>query len=65
MKTIKIKGMSCGHCAAAVTKALSAIEGVRNVDVNLEKGEARFEETSPVPADTIKEEIRKAGYQVV
>jgi copper chaperone len=65
MKTIKIKGMSCQHCVMAVTKALSGIEGIRNVKVNLEKGEASFDETKPVEAAVIRERVKKAGYDVV
>ncbi|MGB5233404.1 MAG: cation transporter, partial [Desulfoprunum sp.] len=34
MATIKIKGMSCQHCVAAVTKALSELPGISNVKVD-------------------------------
>jgi copper chaperone len=65
MSTIKIKGMSCQHCVASVTKALSSIAGVSDVKVNLEKGEASFKENSPVSKDTIKNAITKIGFEVV
>ena len=65
MKTIKIKGMSCNHCVMAVTKALGQIEGVTAVKVDLEKGEAQFDETSPVDMGLIRAGIAKAGYEVV
>ena len=65
MPTIKVKGMSCQHCVASVTKALSAIEGISNVKVNLEKGEAAFTEKSPVPEQTIKDAIARIGFEVV
>jgi copper chaperone len=65
MTTIKIKGMSCQHCVMAVTKALGEIEGVRNVEVDLGKAEASFEQTAPVSMETVKERVRKAGYEVV
>jgi copper chaperone len=65
MKSIKIKGMSCQHCVMAVTKALSGIEGIRNVKVNLEKGEASFDEVKPVEAAVIRERVKKAGYDVL
>jgi copper chaperone len=65
MSTIKIKGMSCNHCVMAVQKALIAIEGVRNVNVDLQKGEATFDETTPVDMNTLREAVTKAGYQVV
>ena len=65
MPTIKIKGMSCQHCVSSVTKALSAIAGIRDVKVSLEKGEATFTESSPVSKETIKDAITKIGFEVV
>jgi copper chaperone len=64
MKTIKVKGMSCQHCVMAVTKALDGIEGIKNVTVDLEGGEASFDETEPVDRETIRERISNAGYEV-
>ena len=32
---IKIEGMSCGHCTAAVEAALKAVPGVQSVVVDL------------------------------
>ncbi len=63
MARIGIKGMSCGHCVAAVTKALEEIEGIRNVSVDLERAEATFDEDRPVSHETIRERIEKAGYE--
>jgi copper chaperone len=65
MPTIKIKGMSCQHCVMAVQKALGGIDGVTNVNVDLEKGEATFDEAAPVEMNTVSEAVKKAGYQVV
>ncbi|MBU0728198.1 MAG: cation transporter [Proteobacteria bacterium] len=64
MPTIKISGMSCGHCVASVTKAMNAIDGVADVRVNLEKGEATYNEEKPVAVETIKEAIKKTGFKV-
>jgi len=64
MTIIKIKGMSCNHCVMAVTKALSGIDGISNVKVDLARGEATFEETKPVDNTIIGERIRKAGFEV-
>lgn len=38
--TLKITGMTCGHCVAAVTKALEKVPGVEHADVTLEPGQA-------------------------
>ena len=37
---LEIDGMSCQHCVKTVTDALTALEGVQRVKVNLRKGEA-------------------------
>ena len=65
MTTIKIKGMSCQHCVMAVTKALSSIEGISDVRVDLAKGEATFSEGKPVDRTLIREKIAKAGFELV
>lgn len=36
---LRITGMTCGHCVAAVTKALQSVRGVDSVEVNLERGQ--------------------------
>ena len=65
MTTLKVKGMSCQHCVMSVTKALSQLDGVQNVQVDLEKGEVRFENTKTVATDQIVKAITDAGYEVV
>jgi copper chaperone len=65
MTTIKVKGMSCQHCVMAVTKALKEIEGIKEVVVDLDKGEAAFSETKPVNLTLVKDTIKKAGYEAL
>jgi copper chaperone len=57
--------MSCQHCVASVTKALSELEGVNDVNVNLEAGEATYSEENPVSDDIIKDAIARIGFEVV
>jgi len=63
-KTIHIRGMSCRHCVMAVTRALEDMEGVENVTVNLERGEASFDETRPVDRETLRQRVEDAGYEL-
>ena len=65
MKSIKIKGMNCQHCVMAVTKALSTLEGIKDVQVDLKSGIATYEEVKPVDPQKISSAIKKAGYEVV
>jgi copper chaperone len=65
MPTIHVKGMSCQHCVASVTKALQAIDGITEVKVNLQTGEVVYEEERPVLPETVKQTIHKTGFEVV
>ena len=65
MATIKIKGMSCNHCVMAVQKALGEIDGTTDVKVDLDKGEATFDEATPVDMNTVQAAVKKAGFEVV
>ncbi len=63
---LKINGMSCQHCVKTVTDALTEVEGVQRVKVNLRKGEAtlRFDETRATTAH-LTAAITDAGFEVV
>jgi copper chaperone len=65
MPEIKVKGMSCGHCAAAVTKAIQGLPGVRNVQVDLASGRVSYDSANPVPRDDLARVIKIAGYELV
>jgi copper chaperone len=63
-ETIKVEGMSCGHCVMRVKKALEEVEGVRKADVDLQKKQAvvEYEEGKANP-EKIKAAIKEAGYE--
>ena len=65
MTSINIKGMPCGHCVMAATKALSALDGIKDVKVVLETGVANYNETKAVDPATVAAAIKKAGFEVV
>ncbi|PKN37435.1 MAG: mercury transporter [Deltaproteobacteria bacterium HGW-Deltaproteobacteria-2] len=65
MKSIKIKGMSCQHCVMAVTKALSALDGIKDVKVDLKNSVATYEEVKAVDPGVVAAAVKKAGYEVV
>ena len=60
---IKIEGMSCGHCKAAVEKALKAVAGVETAVVDLEKKQAVV--TGNAAMEAMREAVEDAGYEVV
>jgi copper chaperone len=64
MPEIKVKGMSCGHCAAAVTKAVQTLPGVTQVQVDLASGVVHYESSGPVSEADLSRVIKAAGYEV-
>jgi Cu+-exporting ATPase len=61
--TIGVYGMTCGHCQKRVADAISSLEGIESVDVNLESEYATVSfDPEKVTLEDIKAAIRKAGY---
>ena len=61
---MKVEGMMCSHCQAAVTKALNKIPGV-TATVSLEDKEAQIVAEDGVEPERMKEAVEDAGYEVV
>ena len=65
IKTIKIKGMMCGHCTGRVQEALNAIDGV-SAEVSLNNGgEAVVTLSSDISEDVLVKTVTDAGYEVL
>lgn len=56
----KITGMTCGHCVNAVTSEVSEIDGVTDVDVQLEGGKMAVTSESEIDFEAIKEAVDEA-----
>ncbi len=63
-KTLTISGMSCGHCAARVEKALNKLEGV-DAKVDLKKHTAKLEMSREISDEELKQVIDDTGYELV
>ena len=63
MTTIRISGMSCGHCTGSVTKALNAIPGISNVQVSLSPGQASFDAAPEVNLKAVVQTIHDLGFE--
>ena len=60
---IKVNGMMCNHCKAAVEKACKAVPGTTDAVVNLEAKTVTVTGTADTAA--LKQAITDAGYEVV
>ena len=64
VKTMKIEGMMCGHCEAAVKKALEAIDGVASAEVSHTDGAAVVTLSKPVENDVLRKAVEDKDYTV-
>lgn len=63
MLTLEVKGMTCGHCANAVTRALKAVDPKAEVKVDLEAGRVQVDTSASAAA--IAAAVTEAGYEVL
>ncbi|QPJ63379.1 MAG: heavy-metal-associated domain-containing protein [Candidatus Nitronauta litoralis] len=63
---LKVEGMTCGHCAETVTKAVQGLAGIQSVNVDLDKKEVavEFDETA-TPLEKVSSAITGVGFEVV
>ena len=64
VKTMKIEGMMCGHCEAAVKKALEAIDGVASAEVSHTDGAAVVTLSKPVENAVLRKAVEDKDYTV-
>ena len=62
---LKIEGMMCAHCQKHVNDALSKMDGVTAVEVNLEAGTAKVTAEREIPQAEFAQVITDAGYELV
>jgi|JRYE01.1.fsa_nt_gb copper chaperone len=60
-KELKIEGMSCSHCSAAVARALESVNGVVRARVDLAGGTATVEGDASV--DRLVAAVVAEGYR--
>jgi len=65
MPEIKVKGMSCAHCVAAMTKAVASLPGVTNVKVDLAEGRVSYDHAAPIPPEDLDRVVKAAGFELV
>ena len=61
--TLKVTGMTCGHCVRSVTDAIGGLDGVQSTDVELKDGRAVvvYDETRLSPRDIVSA-VMEEGY---
>ena len=62
--TYQVTGMTCAHCAAAVSEEVGSVPGVASVEVDVEAGTVvvHGDDVSP---QAVRDAVDEAGYTVV
>lgn len=61
-KTYTVTGMTCGHCAASVTREVGAVAGVDEARVDLAEGTVTVSARGAVADAAIADAVEAAGY---
>ncbi|MWJ84936.1 hypothetical protein DOU11_04580 [Clavibacter michiganensis subsp. michiganensis] len=60
-----VAGMTCSHCVASVTEAVTALDGVVDARIDLVAGgtsRVQIRSDRPLSEDTVKAAVAEAGY---
>ncbi|WBB56238.1 copper ion binding protein [Verrucosispora sp. WMMD573] len=62
--TYQVQGMTCGHCVNAVSTEIGALEGVKDVQVDLAAGRVTVTSDQPLSDDAVRAAVDEAGYEL-
>ena len=62
IETYDVVGMTCDHCARAVSSEVGAVEGVTDVHVDVAAGRVRVTADRAVPVGSLRAAVEEAGY---
>ena len=59
-----VQGMTCNHCVMSVKGALKKIDGLEDVNVDLQTGHVVVTHQNEIQFDLFKETVEDQGYDV-
>jgi len=62
--TFRVPGMSCAHCEKSIKEAVSALQGVEAVTIDLAEKSVVVDHSDAVTKDAIKAAIEDIGFDV-
>ena len=63
-RSYRVTGMTCDHCARAVTQEVGALPDVTDVHVEVASGDLTVTSTRPLSDDEVSNAIHEAGYDL-
>ena len=65
IETYDVVGMTCDHCARAVSSEVGTVQGVTDVHVDVAAGRVRVTADQAVPVGMLRSAVEEAGYTLV
>ena len=65
IRTYRVEGMTCGHCARSVEQEVSALDGVETATVDLSAETVAVESVDEIPEQHLSAAVIDAGYALV
>jgi copper ion binding protein len=62
--TWTVTGMTCGHCVASVKEEVGELDGVTEVEVDLDSGAVTVTSEQPLDDAAVRAAVEEAGYAV-
>jgi copper chaperone CopZ len=59
-----VKGMTCSGCMNKVTNAVTAVDGVTDVDVDISNGELTVVSDTEIDSAEVRAAVADAGYEI-
>ncbi|MEX2425987.1 MAG: heavy-metal-associated domain-containing protein [Thermomicrobiaceae bacterium] len=63
-RVYKVPDVSCDHCVSSITKELTQIDGVQNVQVDLQSKQVTVIASDEVAEQQIRDGIDEAGFDI-
>ena len=63
--TYTVRGMTCGHCVAAVSGEIAKLPTVTDVAVDLDSGAVTVTSADELSVDEVRAAVDEAGYELV
>jgi copper chaperone CopZ len=61
----RVTGMSGAHSVASLTEAITKLDGVTDVVVDLRRGIVEILSTKPIEPDDVRAAVESAGYRLM
>lgn len=61
----EVVGMHCASCASTITRKISKLSNVENVQTSYANKTLEFNSINPIPTETLNSAIKHLGYEVV